>query len=392
MIMRQSCRRISAAAHAGIVDGWQLHHRHAAGAGATATRAAPSRSRRASPPGTRLRVRRLRHEARARRAQHETVDEIAVAAPQQLRDRAAHRVADRDDRAGAELDERRRAVVGAVGEAEDPSRRAGPGAWPRRSGATTLKCSRERLERLEPVEAGAGDPAVQQEQRRRARRAGDLADEGGARGRGARRAGRRAGVGRKRRCSAAARPMPSPGCSLPCRSARRSMLTHSSASERPSLSRRRWPSDPFGPEAVDPVGDFDRLAASDGRDGSPGRSRTSSSTASRSGSGSTATWLTDATRWTTPSGVIVCTWRNSAVVQLAEAGHRRVRAVAPVLVVAPRRALLDAVHDRPHLVDPRLGAVARVPHEAEPAARAQHARQLRRSRARGRTSATPARR
>ena len=53
-----------------------------------------------------------------RRAEHEAGDEVAVAAPQQLRDRAAHRVADGDHGPGAELDQRGRAVVGAVGEAE----------------------------------------------------------------------------------------------------------------------------------------------------------------------------------------------------------------------------------------------------------------------------------
>ena len=105
-----------------------------------------------------------------RRAQHEPVDEIAVAAPQQLRDRTAHRVADRDDRAGAELDERRRAVVGAVGEPEDLAR-AQALAVAAQVGRDHVEVRAERLEGLEPVEAAAGDPAVEQEQRRRAARA-----------------------------------------------------------------------------------------------------------------------------------------------------------------------------------------------------------------------------
>ena len=48
---------------------------------------------------------------------------VGVAAPQQLRHRAAHRVADRDGRLDAELVEQRGAVVGAVGEPEAPPRR-----------------------------------------------------------------------------------------------------------------------------------------------------------------------------------------------------------------------------------------------------------------------------
>ena len=63
-----------------------------------------------------------RDEPGRRRAEHEPGDEVAVPAPQQLRDRSAHRVSDRDHRPGVELDERRGAVVGAVREAEDAPR------------------------------------------------------------------------------------------------------------------------------------------------------------------------------------------------------------------------------------------------------------------------------
>ena len=55
-----------------------------------------------------------------------------------------------------------------------------PRAWPRASGATTRKSCAERVEGSEPVEAGAGHVAVEEEQRRRVLRAGHLADEGGA--------------------------------------------------------------------------------------------------------------------------------------------------------------------------------------------------------------------
>ena len=44
-----------------------------------------------------------------------------MAAPQQFRDGTAHRVANRDDRAGAELHQRGRAVVGTVGKPEHTS-------------------------------------------------------------------------------------------------------------------------------------------------------------------------------------------------------------------------------------------------------------------------------
>ena len=57
-------------------------------------------------------------ERATRRAQHETGDDVAVAPPEQLGDRPAHRVADGDHRADAEHVDERGDVVGAVGEAE----------------------------------------------------------------------------------------------------------------------------------------------------------------------------------------------------------------------------------------------------------------------------------
>ena len=75
--------------------------------------------------------------------------------------------------------ERRRAVVGAVGEPEHPARA--------QALAVTAEVRRdhpeagaEMLERLEPVEATGRGPAVQEEKGRGARGPGDLADEGPA--------------------------------------------------------------------------------------------------------------------------------------------------------------------------------------------------------------------
>ena len=97
-------------------------------------------------------------------------------APEELRDRSAHRVPDGDDRTGVELDECRRAVVGAVREAEDAART--------HTARVTAKVGRddpemfgERFEHLEPVQPATRDPAVQQQQRRRARRTRQLAHE-----------------------------------------------------------------------------------------------------------------------------------------------------------------------------------------------------------------------
>ena len=53
------------------------------------------------------------------------------------------------------------------------------------------------------------------------------------------------------------------------------------------------------------------------------------------------------------------------LVQRSEAVAVAERAVGPALVVPPRRALLDPVHDRPQRVDPVDRSVARVPDEAD---------------------------
>ena len=102
-----------------------------------------------------------------------------MSAPQQLRDGAAHRVADRDHRAGAEFHERRRAVVGAVGEAEHGTT-AHTAAVAAQVGCDDVEGLAQWPEHLEPVEPTARAPAVEQEQCRRARRTGDLTNESGA--------------------------------------------------------------------------------------------------------------------------------------------------------------------------------------------------------------------
>ena len=76
----------------------------------------------------------------------------------------------------------------------------------------------------------------------------------------------------------------------------------------------------FAPEAVDPVGDR-QVVRPRRRDGSPGRRGPRRARLARSASGSTATWLTDATRCTTPSGVMAL-----LVAELGRVRARRSRA------------------------------------------------------------------
>ena len=67
------------------------------------------------------------HEVVRRGAQHETVDEVGMAPPQELGDRSAEGVPDGDDGAGAELLEQHGGVVGAVGQGESPRESECPG-------------------------------------------------------------------------------------------------------------------------------------------------------------------------------------------------------------------------------------------------------------------------
>ena len=112
----------------------------------------------------------------ARRAQHEAVDELAMALPDELGDRPAHRVADRHEAVDAQLASEGGDVVGAVLEAErlDRAQAAAVAAVIDGDDAEVLG---ERVEAGEPVEVSGRCPAVQQHQHRRARRAGQLADE-----------------------------------------------------------------------------------------------------------------------------------------------------------------------------------------------------------------------
>ena len=97
----------------------------------------------------------------ARRAQHEPGDDVGVAAPQQLGDRAAHRVPGRDAAADAQFAEERRDVVGAVLE---PERRRG--AQPASVAAVVEgddpEVVRQRTEARQPVQRGGRGPPVQQ--------------------------------------------------------------------------------------------------------------------------------------------------------------------------------------------------------------------------------------
>ena len=103
-------------------------------------------------------------------------------------------------------------------------------------------------------------------------------------------------------------------------------------------------------------------------------------TCSCSAGGSTAMWLTERKR----SSDLVAGEHLLVVErgfgQRAEVGVLDERRVAPLVVLAPRRPLLDPVHDRPQLVDEVVAAVTRVPDEPEPAAGAQHPRELGRAR------------
>ena len=89
-----------------------------------------------------------------------------VTAPEELCDGTAHRVADGDHGAGAQVLEEGGDVVGAVGQAE-ASPAADATAVPAQVGGDHRIVLCEGLEGVEPVEAPAGDPAVQQHDGRR---------------------------------------------------------------------------------------------------------------------------------------------------------------------------------------------------------------------------------
>ena len=99
-----------------------------------------------------------------------------MALPRQLRDRPAHRIADRDEGVDAQRVGHAHGVVGAVLEPERAARSqpAAVTALVERHDAPTF--GQRRVAR-EEVEVGGGGPTVQEDQRRRARRAGGVAHE-----------------------------------------------------------------------------------------------------------------------------------------------------------------------------------------------------------------------
>ena len=222
-------------------------------------------TQRASTTGTRG-AGRVRHEAGVRRAEHEAGHEVTVPAPEQLGNGSAHRVPDGDHRAGAEGDQCLRGVVGAVGQPEDA---AGAQALPvaAQVRGDDVEVLRERLERPEPVEATARDPAVQEQQRGRAGRPGDLAYE------------------RRAACGEVDAATEGDGVGVSGQRGGRP------SSDRGSHADTASP----GASTVRQTVAVRVAARSRGR----ARARTSSRTLARSGSGSTATWLTEATRCTT---------------------------------------------------------------------------------------------
>jgi hypothetical protein len=113
-----------------------------------------------------------------RGAQHEPADAVGVPAPDQLGDRAAHRVADEDRPAHVEDVEQRNRVIGAILQRErivgaDP---ASVSAMVEGDHPVALAKGRDRRS---PVEGAGRRPAVEQDDHGRlGRRAGLVAGEG----------------------------------------------------------------------------------------------------------------------------------------------------------------------------------------------------------------------
>ena len=99
--------------------------------------------------------------------------------PGQLRDRPAHRVADHDEAVDAERVGDRDRVVGRVGHAEVDADTDAATVTALVEG-DHAEVAAERAEAGEPVEVGVGAQPMQEDERGRARRAGDLAHERGA--------------------------------------------------------------------------------------------------------------------------------------------------------------------------------------------------------------------
>jgi hypothetical protein len=100
--------------------------------------------------------------------------------PQQLRDRAAHGVADDDGALDAEHLEQRGGVVGRVAHPERAPRADAAPVTAVVEGDDVQPLVPKRAERREPVEIGVGRPPVQEQDRRRPGSAFDLANPGAA--------------------------------------------------------------------------------------------------------------------------------------------------------------------------------------------------------------------
>ena len=117
-----------------------------------------------------------RRELGRARAEHEARDLVGVTPPEELRDRAAHRVARGDHLAGSELVHERRDVVGAVGETHAPAG-ADAAGMAAQVGRDHMELPAQRVERAEPVEPAARHEPVEEHEGRRTGRPGDLTDE-----------------------------------------------------------------------------------------------------------------------------------------------------------------------------------------------------------------------
>ena len=95
----------------------------------------------------------------------------------ELRDCATHRIANGNERVHAECIGDRGDVVGAVVQTKCAAR-SNTAAMPAVIGSKYPKVFTEWRKAGEPVEVGSGGPTVQQDHRRRTRRAGYLAYEG----------------------------------------------------------------------------------------------------------------------------------------------------------------------------------------------------------------------
>ena len=115
-------------------------------------------------------------ERTTRGAEHEAGDDIAMAAPQQLSDRPAHRVADDRHRSEVEHLDEGGDVVGTVGEAERHLRLQAAAVAAVIEG-DNIEALGKRVVARDPVEVGGRRPPVEQHDRRCAVRPGQMADK-----------------------------------------------------------------------------------------------------------------------------------------------------------------------------------------------------------------------